>query len=67
MGCTPIPADQLFDVILGEATAIVRKDYEGRIEALQAEVERLRAALREISETPNAGWMIARATLGEKQ
>ena len=38
-----------------------------RIEALEAENERLRGALREISETPNAGWMIARAALGEKQ
>ena len=48
MGCTPIPADQLFDVLLAEAVKIVKKDYEGRIEALEAENKRLirdRAAL----------------------
>ena len=49
-----------------ELTATSIRQAADRIEALEAENERLRGALREISETPNAGWMIARAALGEK-
>lgn len=37
-----------------------------RIESLNSEVMRLTKALEQIAETPNAGWMIARASLQER-
>lgn len=36
-------------------------------DAIIAENERLREALEQIADTPNAGWMIARAALGKDQ
>lgn len=36
-------------------------------DALIAENKRLREALGQIADTPNAGWMIARAALGKDQ
>lgn len=35
------------------------------LDELRQRIEALEAALREIADTPNAGWMIARQALGE--
>lgn len=59
-----LPRPDTPPVANAESTGV--SDTTAQLAEAQREIDRLRAALADIVETPNAGWMIARAALEPK-